>query len=385
MTTNLLPQTTGKDIRSFFSPKGKTSKPGASKLEDKRGKDSRAKPASKDPGKGRGTKSKGLSSSEDEEITRKQKPKESQKKKARKCIDSDSDEDPLPPKIRKATSAKKGESSKSSKSKRLVTVEDSEEEDVVPHKLKKSAKQTETKTSKEVVHVKESPVKPKETPQKLTSALDFFGSTPAERESRKVFATKRKQRSDEPEENGRTLAYEERESLHGKEKRRKENENLNGRATEQPSKKRKEDSSSIPQLNIKRASPEKKTSESVSKTTPASRLAAKAAAAAASKTTAVIPDTPVRDTKQSPKKTVSPKKSGDKGVVKESPSEKTPKTPKSDEPDEIPPSLEKKKSSYRSFMARDGPRALGSKSLPEGEENCLEGLTFCYYWCAGKY
>ena len=38
-----------------------------------------------------------------------------------------------------------------------------------------------------------SPEKPKETPQKLTSALDFFGSTPVERESRKVFATKRKQ------------------------------------------------------------------------------------------------------------------------------------------------------------------------------------------------
>ena len=41
------------DIRSFFSPKGKTSKPGASKVEDKRGKDSSAKPASKHPGKGR--------------------------------------------------------------------------------------------------------------------------------------------------------------------------------------------------------------------------------------------------------------------------------------------------------------------------------------------
>ena len=106
-------------------------------------------------------------------------------------------------------------------------------------------------------------------------------------------------------------------------------------------------------------------SESVSKTTPASRLAAKAAAASASKTAAAIPETPVRDTKQSPKKTVSPKKSEDKGAVKESPSEKTPKTPKPDEPDEVPPSLEKKKSNYRSFMARDGPRALGSKPLPE--------------------
>lgn len=105
------------------------------------------------------------------------------------------------------------------------------------------------------------------------------------------------------------------------------------------------------------------TSESVPKTTPASRLAAKAVAAAVSKTTAV-PDAPVRDTKQSPKKTVTPKKE-DKGVVTESPSKKTPKTPKSDEPDEVPPSLEKKKSSYRSFMSRDGPRALGSKPVPE--------------------
>lgn len=96
---------------------------------------------------------------------------------------------------------------------------------------------------------------------------------------------------------------------------------------------------------------------------PAGRLAAKAVAAAVSKTTAV-PDAPVRDTKQSPKKPVTPKKE-DKGVVTESPSKKTPKTPKSDEPDEVPPSLEKKKSSYRSFMSRDGPRALGSKPVPE--------------------
>ena len=38
-----------------------------------------------------------------------------------------------------------------------------------------------------------SPVKPKETQLKATSALDFFGSSPVERASRKVFATKRKQ------------------------------------------------------------------------------------------------------------------------------------------------------------------------------------------------
>ena len=106
------------------------------------------------------------------------------------------------------------------------------------------------------------------------------------------------------------------------------------------------------------------TPESIPKTTPASKLAVKVAASAASKTTTAIPETPVRDTKKSPKKMVTPKKE-DKGVAKESPSTKTPKTPKSAETEEVPPSLEKKKSSYRSFMSRDGPRALGSKPLPE--------------------
>ena len=33
-------------------------------------------------------------------------------------------------------------------------------------------------------------------------------------------------------------------------------------------------------------------------------------------------------------------------------------------------------SSYRNYMNRAGPKAPGSKVIPEGEENCLEGLTF---------
>ncbi|KAJ7326672.1 hypothetical protein JRQ81_016431 [Phrynocephalus forsythii] len=31
---------------------------------------------------------------------------------------------------------------------------------------------------------------------------------------------------------------------------------------------------------------------------------------------------------------------------------------------------------YRSFLNREGPRALGSKEIPQGAENCLEGMTF---------
>uniref|UniRef100_A0A1W7RE57 Replication factor C subunit 1 n=1 Tax=Agkistrodon contortrix contortrix TaxID=8713 RepID=A0A1W7RE57_AGKCO len=42
-------------------------------------------------------------------------------------------------------------------------------------------------------------------------------------------------------------------------------------------------------------------------------------------------------------------------------------------------SAEKKRTNYtayRSFLNREGPKALGSKEIPQGGENCLEGMTF---------
>ncbi|KFQ26889.1 Replication factor C subunit 1, partial [Mesitornis unicolor] len=44
-----------------------------------------------------------------------------------------------------------------------------------------------------------------------------------------------------------------------------------------------------------------------------------------------------------------------------------------------PEDSEKKRSNYQayqSFLNREGPKALGSKEIPQGAENCLEGLTF---------
>uniref|UniRef100_A0A665WMD5 Replication factor C subunit 1 n=1 Tax=Echeneis naucrates TaxID=173247 RepID=A0A665WMD5_ECHNA len=44
-----------------------------------------------------------------------------------------------------------------------------------------------------------------------------------------------------------------------------------------------------------------------------------------------------------------------------------------------PDDAEKKKvnsSAYRNYLNRDGPRALGSKEIPQGAENCLEGCVF---------
>uniref|UniRef100_A0A8C1FQC0 Replication factor C subunit 1 n=1 Tax=Cyprinus carpio carpio TaxID=630221 RepID=A0A8C1FQC0_CYPCA len=48
-------------------------------------------------------------------------------------------------------------------------------------------------------------------------------------------------------------------------------------------------------------------------------------------------------------------------------------------PNKSPEDLEKKRansSAYRNYLNREGPRALGSKEIPQGEENCLEGCVF---------
>ena len=94
------------------------------------------------------------------------------------------------------------------------------------------------------------------------------------------------------------------------------------------------------------------TFQEVPKTTPASKLATKAA---------TVPETPVRDSKPSPKKTVTPKKEKKILVRKLQPKEHQ-KVSKS-EVVEVPPSLEKKKFGYHGFMARDNPRTLGSKEI----------------------
>ena len=104
------------------------------------------------------------------------------------------------------------------------------------------------------------------------------------------------------------------------------------------------------------------------KTTPASKLSAKASTSdSSSNFPDSVSETPFGKPKtKSPKKTVTPTKE-EKGIKKESPNMK--KDPKNsvggDVPNEVPPSLEKKKSNYRSFMTRVGPRALGSKAIPE--------------------
>ncbi|XP_032080112.1 replication factor C subunit 1 [Thamnophis elegans] len=64
-----------------------------------------------------------------------------------------------------------------------------------------------------------------------------------------------------------------------------------------------------------------------------------------------------------------------------SPKTKTPTKVSPEQSKSVSPedSAEKKRTNYtayRSFLNREGPKALGSKEIPQGGENCLEGMTF---------
>ena len=90
------------------------------------------------------------------------------------------------------------------------------------------------------------------------------------------------------------------------------------------------------------------TFQEVPKTTPISKLAAKAA---------TVPETPVRDSKPSPKKTVTPKKM----FVRKLQSKEHQSCQNQRKWLKFHPHWKRKESGYWSFMARDGPRTFGSK------------------------
>ena len=96
------------------------------------------------------------------------------------------------------------------------------------------------------------------------------------------------------------------------------------------------------------------TFQEVPKTTPINKLTAKAA---------TVPETPVRDSKPSPKKTVTPKKDK-KDVDKETPIKGTPKVSKSEEVVEVPPSLEKKRIRLLEFYGKRWSKDIWFKGIP---------------------
>ncbi|XP_018428309.1 PREDICTED: replication factor C subunit 1, partial [Nanorana parkeri] len=85
--------------------------------------------------------------------------------------------------------------------------------------------------------------------------------------------------------------------------------------------------------------------------------------------------------KQHPKlKDITPKKEQPKAMVISPKKEVTTPVRSSQRYSETSPEDSEKKranfSAYRNFLNREGPKALGSKDIPQGGDNCLEGLTF---------
>ncbi|XP_013131181.1 replication factor C subunit 1 [Oreochromis niloticus] len=248
------------------------------------------------------------------------------------------------------------------------------------------------------------PPQPKQTP---TSVLDYFGSASVQRSDKKLVAsTKRKAPTlaDDlisDEEIARQLQMEEDMELEKQVHEDEEFARTLAMLDEEPKAKKARKGSDEKQILT--TSPKKKATD--------------AAAPGSSSKTSVSEDV----VSPSPKKTTAPvkassklammkKKDDDKneGVKSKTPtkmkispkkephassiSEKTftPKTgttptalktsPKKPESTSTSPDDQEKKkansSAYRNFLNRDGPRALGSKEIPKGAENCLEGCVF---------
>ncbi|CAH1774477.1 unnamed protein product [Owenia fusiformis] len=128
-----------------------------------------------------------------------------------------------------------------------------------------------------------------------------------------------------------------------------------------PSRDSQSSRSSTPTLSQPiRSSPRRTPKTSDSSSSLSSKLSSKAKASKS-----LVVDTP---------KAKTPKKTPVKDINVQVLAEDTPVSKQ--KPDEGTPSSLQRGASYRSYLTREGPRSLGSKEVPEGGANCLEGLTF---------
>ncbi|XP_053382559.1 replication factor C subunit 1-like [Mercenaria mercenaria] len=320
---------------------------------------------------------------DDDMVVKKTKNMKKKGKKIQKLLDSDSDEDPLP----------KDKKQKKSRKKQTVVhiggAGEYTEEEVKPKKtfldnflaspspqkkVKPNAEPTKTEVKKEV------------------SATDFFGKSSVHRVERKITHVERKPEKDEGKEASvpveiddvemhsdddfeRTLELLDEEAITSAKKTEEDK-----KEESKPVKEEKEKTSLSSKLANKAKqsviSPEKKHGILVADTPDSKRPSPKKAkmefvmhrTERKSDTSPTKPkESPTRPDKHTP-----PKKTPDKGRSKTGSAEKKISPAKTDS--ETPG--HKGGTGYRSYLNRAGPQALGSKEIPEGAENCLEGLTF---------
>ncbi|XP_074678460.1 replication factor C subunit 1 isoform X3 [Strix aluco] len=355
-------------------------------------------------------------------------------KKKRVIYDSDSEEEMQSVKKSKKPSEKKAATSKLGKVLKQDPVvyisETDEEDDFVNKRISLKPKEngmspvgcpgTATAKKEDVKpRAKSKPLSPvKQTP---TSALDYFGTSSVQRSEKKLVASKRKEPSQsrdstlDDEAIARQLQLEEDSELERQLHEDEEFAKTLAMLDETPRKKKaRRDSGgeqavlsikSSPNMTEKHKQSERvKTANSTGNATnytvkqqtksehsKGSRLSlqssdGKIARELTDKTLPLKPTSKLVSLKQ--KEEIAEKERGSQSLVskeKTSSGKEEKTTPKKEKispkkTESVSPEDSEKKrinyQAYRSFLNREGPKALGSKEIPQGAENCLEGLTF---------
>ncbi|KAM6362234.1 replication factor C subunit 1 isoform 1-T1 [Alca torda] len=355
-------------------------------------------------------------------------------KKKRIIYDSDSEEEVQSVKKSKKPSEKKATTSKLGKVLKqdpVVYISETDEEDDFVNKrisLKPKENGTSTIGCPGTTTVKKEDVKPRPKSKPLspvkqtpTSALDYFGTSSVQRSEKKLVASKRKEPSPsrdstrDDEAIARQLQLEEDSELERQLHEDEEFAKTLAMLDETPQKKKaRKDSGGEQTVLSTKTSPnvmerykqservkatnstgeaknytaKQQTKSERSKGSPSSPQSSdsKTARELTDKTLPLRPSSKLVSLKQ--KEEVAEKGRGAQSLVsKEKVASRkeektTPKkekiSPKKSE-SVSPEDSEKRRTNYqayRSFLNREGPKALGSKEIPQGAENCLEGLTF---------
>uniref|UniRef100_A0A8D0GRX0 Replication factor C subunit 1 n=1 Tax=Sphenodon punctatus TaxID=8508 RepID=A0A8D0GRX0_SPHPU len=329
-------------------------------------------------------------------------------KKKRIIYDSDSEEETQSVKKSKNPPDRKASSSKPDKVLKQDPVvyvsETDEEDDSVNKNSSRKPKENGTSSSGRQgtpgiqksdlkTQSKSKPVSPvKLTP---TSVLDYFGTGSVQRSEKKLVASKRKElerQLHEDEEFARTLAM--LDETPKKKKARKDPEEKqivlpaktspNTTEKHKPSSKGKTENSTDDTHSFTAKDQTKSESKRTSCSNPESSVS-KDRKDPASKTLPVKPSSKLVAMKQQEENNKKEKTTLDPAAREKTASKEEKATPKKEKvsPQKFesisPEDSEKKRvnyQAYRSFLNREGPRALGSKEIPQGAENCFEGLTF---------
>ncbi|TSO98529.1 Replication factor C subunit 1 [Bagarius yarrelli] len=379
------------DIRRFFAPKpGQGGDGSSTDAESKNKKKLASKTTSSRSEEKRSAKRKKRviadSDEEEEEKKTKKSPGEKPSVSGRKnpvtyVSDSDSDETFLS--LKKPSKLKENSRSKDTKS---SNSKEAKPKQVQTPPLKSPSPKKETKKSP-LSPTPPKPSAPKHTP---TSVLDFFGSSTAKRSDKKLVAsasTKRKAPAQDPEETHNDAAIAKQLQMEDDfelEKQIHEDEEFARTLAmcdeaPQPKKARVDShspskiSSRVNVTETKQPSPKKSSKLALMKKRAEEEEERQKSEKKEKKPKLVSPKKEpigqaVSEMAATPKTAVSTPKSGG-GSTKSSPTK----------PEVSPEDSEKKRvnsAAYRNYLNREGPRALGSKEIPQGEDNCLEGCVF---------